>query len=90
MDPQRMIERLDAMVENGRITPEEATRLRASVGSEEFDHVVAAIRARHAGEHAAQSVRDGRMSQDDADGLLARVRQGEHSPELRKEIRAKQ
>jgi polyhydroxyalkanoate synthesis regulator phasin len=84
-----MIERLDAMVENGRITPEEATALRASEGTEEFDRVVAEIRARHAGEHAAEGVRDGRMSQEQADGLLARVRQGEHSPELRIQVRAK-
>jgi polyhydroxyalkanoate synthesis regulator phasin len=90
MDPQRMIERLDAMVESGRITPEEATRLRASGGTEEFDRVVAEIRARHATAHAETSVGDGRMSQEEADGLLARVRQGEHSAELRKQIRAKQ
>ena len=90
MDPQRMMERLDAMVENGRITPEEAARLRASDGTEEFEHVMAAIRARHAAEHAAANVRDGRMSQDEADSLVERVRQGEHSPELRKQIRAPQ
>jgi hypothetical protein len=89
MDPQRMMERLDAMVESGRITPEEATRLRATKGTEEFDDAVAAIRARHAGEHAAASVRDGHISQDDADALLDRVRQGEHSPELRKQIRSR-
>jgi hypothetical protein len=88
MDPQRMIERLDAMVESGRITPEEAALLRASQGTEEFDDVVAAIRARHASEHTAASVRDGRLSEEEADGLLARVRRGEHSPELRKQIRA--
>jgi polyhydroxyalkanoate synthesis regulator phasin len=85
-----MMERLDAMVESGRITPEEATRLRATEGTEEFDDAVAAIRARHAGEHAATSVRDGRISQDEADGLVARVRHGEHSPELRKQIKSPQ
>jgi polyhydroxyalkanoate synthesis regulator phasin len=90
MDPQRMMERLDSMVESGRITPEEATRLRATEGTEEFDDAVAAIRARHAGEHAAASVRNGRISQDEADGLVDRVRHGEHSPELRKQIKSPQ
>ena len=45
MDPQRMMERLDAMVANGR------------------------------------------MSQEEADGLLERVFSGEHSTELRKQVR---
>ncbi len=37
------------------------------------------------------SVRDGRISQDEADGLVARVRHGEHSPEaLRKQIKSPQ
>lgn len=89
MDPQRVIERLDAMVENGRITPDEAVRLRASVGTEEFDRVMSEVRARHASEHTAQRVHDGAMSQEVADQLLARVRDGEHSPELRRQIRAK-
>ena len=32
---------------------------------------------------------DGTMSQEEADGLLERVRAGEHSAELRKQVRGK-
>jgi uncharacterized membrane protein YraQ (UPF0718 family)/YHS domain-containing protein len=89
MDPQRMMERLDAMVASGRITPNEAARLRATDGTPEFDHVVAGIRARHAQAHTDPAVAEGRMSQDDADAYLERVRGGEHSRDLRTHIRRK-
>ena len=89
MDSQRMMERLDAMVSIGRITDEEAAQLRAAHGTPAFDEVVAGIRARHAQAHTDPAVADGRMSQDDADGLLERVRAGEHTAELRKQVRGK-
>jgi hypothetical protein len=89
MDPQRMMERLDAMVENGRITTEEAARLQAAEGTAEFDRVVATIRARHAQAHTDPAVADGRMTEQEADGYLERVRGGEHSSELRKAVRGK-
>ena len=87
--PQRMMERLDAMVASGRLTPEEAARLRATEGTSEFDDAVAAIRARHARAHTERAVGEGRMSPEDADGYLERVRSGEHSRELRTSIRGK-
>jgi polyhydroxyalkanoate synthesis regulator phasin len=89
MDPERMMERLDAMVSNGRITNEEAVQLRATEGTPAFDDVVARIRARHAQAHTEPAVADGTMSHEEADGLLARVRAGEHSTELRKQVRGK-
>ncbi len=89
MDPQRMMDRLDAMVASERITPDEAARLRAAEGSAEFDEVVAGIRARHAQAHTDPAVAAGRMSEAEADAYLERVRDGEHSPELRKRIRGK-
>lgn len=89
MDNARMMERLDAMVANGRITEDEAADLRSSEGTAAFDDVVARIRARHAQAHTDPAVADGRMSQDEADGLLERVRAGEHSAELRKQVRGK-
>ena len=77
MDPQRMMERLDAMVSNGRITDEEAVQLRATQGTPAFDDVVARIRARHAQAHTESAVADGTMRQEEADGLLeARPRRG--------------
>ncbi len=46
-----------------------------------------AIRSRHAQAHTDAAVSDGRMNQAEADGLLERVRSGEHSRELRSRIR---
>jgi hypothetical protein len=89
MDDPRMMQRLEAMVENGRITPEEAAQLRATEGTPAFDDVVAQIRARHAQAHTDPAVAAGEMSQERADHLLERVRAGEHSSELRKQVRGK-
>ena len=87
MDAARMMERLDAMVSNGRITDEEAAQLRATHGTSAFDDVVARIRARHAQAHTDPAVADGTMTQEEADHLLERVLAGEHSTELRKQVR---
>ncbi len=89
MENQRIMERLDAMVVSGRITPDEAARLRAAEGTSEFDAAVAAIRARHARGHTDRAVGDGRMSEEQAHAYLARVRDGEHSPELRAETKGR-
>jgi hypothetical protein len=89
MDAARMMERLDAMVANGRITAEEAAQLRASEGTAAFDDVVAHVRARHAQAHTDPAVAEGTMSQEEADGLLRRVLAGEHSAQLRKLVRGK-
>ena len=89
MDAARMMQRLDAMVSNGRITPEEAAQLRATEGTAAFDDVVARVRARHAQAHTDPAVAEGTMSQEEADHLLQRVLAGEHSTELRKQVRGK-
>lgn len=87
MDAARMMERLDAMVANGRITAEEAVQLRAAEGTAAFDDVVARVRARHARAHTDPAVAEGTMSQEEADDLVGRVLAGEHSTELRKQVR---
>jgi polyhydroxyalkanoate synthesis regulator phasin len=84
-----MMERLDAMVANGRISDDEAAQLRATEGTPAFDEVVARIRARHAQAHTDPAVADGTMSQEEADHLLERVLAGEHTTELRKRVRGK-
>jgi hypothetical protein len=89
MDEARMMQRLDAMVANGRITAEEAARLRAAEGTPEFEEAVARVRARHAQAHTDPAVAEGTMSQEEADRLLGRVLAGEHSTELRKQVRGK-
>jgi len=87
MQQERIIEQLEKMVASGRITPEEAARLRASAGTPEFDAVMGTIRVRHAQPHADAAVASGRMSQEEADASLDRVRDGDHSPALRAHIR---
>ena len=48
MQEERIIEQLDNMVAAGRITPDEAARVRATAGTAEFHAALGAIRARHA------------------------------------------
>ncbi len=87
MNEQRIIDQVDTMVASGRITHEEAERLRAAEGTDEFEAVIAAIRARHAGARTTAAVIEGGMSEEEADALLERVRAGEHSQELRSHIK---
>ena len=89
MDEARMMERLDVMVANGRITAEEAAELRAAEGTPAFEEIVARVRARHARAHTTPAVAGGTMSQEEADHLLGRVLAGEHSTELREQVRGK-
>jgi polyhydroxyalkanoate synthesis regulator phasin len=87
MDHQRVLEQLDRMVTSGRITQEEANRLRKADGTTEFDEVMNAVRARHAQAHIDAAVAAGTMSQEDAAAALESVRQGDHSADLRRRIR---
>jgi len=80
---KRLVERLDTMVESGRVTEQEAGRLRAARGPGEFDDVVRGIRLRHAGTRLHDAVVDGSMSQEEADGYLERLGNGEHPRGLR-------
>jgi hypothetical protein len=87
MNEDRIIEQLDRMVESGRITDAEAQRLRATRGTEEFAEALNEVRARHAASHLDRAVAEARMSADEASDYLHRVRAGDHSRELRSEIR---
>jgi polyhydroxyalkanoate synthesis regulator phasin len=89
MQTERIMEQLDKMVASGRVTPDEATRLRATAGTSEFDTAVAAIRARHAQAHTDRAVEAGQMSDEEAHGYLARVRDGDQSRELRAHIKGR-
>jgi len=80
---KRLVERLDSMIGSGRVTEDEAGRLRAADGPAEFDDVVRDIRVRHATARLDAAVDDGGMSREEADGFLARLRNGEHPHELR-------
>jgi hypothetical protein len=83
MNERRIIGQIDKMVTSGRITEDEAVRLRAAEGRPEFDVAVGEIRARHAGAHMEGAVRAGEMSRQEADGYLERLRSGEHPKGLR-------
>ncbi|HEX3393098.1 MAG TPA: hypothetical protein VHS52_01110 [Acidimicrobiales bacterium] len=83
---RRLLARLDHMVESGRVTEDEAARLRAADGPQEIDHAVGAIRLRHAGARLDAAVADGDMSREEADGFLERLRNGEHPRGLRSDL----
>jgi polyhydroxyalkanoate synthesis regulator phasin len=83
----RLVERLDPMVESGRVTQSEADRLRAAEGQGEFDEVAIGIRARHAGGKLDEAVAGGHMTREEADAYLERMKKGEHIPGLRAQLR---
>ncbi len=83
----RLIGRLDQMVESGRLTDEEADRIRAAGERKEFDDVVRNIRVRHAETSLSSAVADGSLTQGEADDFLGRLRNGDHSPSLRVRLR---
>lgn len=87
MQQRRILEQIDTMVASGRITSQEATQLRAAQGTDEFDGVVNAIRARHAGAHMEVAIASGDMSPGEAEGYLERLRHGEHPEGLRARLR---
>jgi polyhydroxyalkanoate synthesis regulator phasin len=89
MDHRRVLEQLDRMVTSGRITQEEANKLRAADGTTEFDEVMTAIRVRHAQAHTDAAVAAGTLSQEDAAAALESIRQGDHSGDLRRRIRGR-
>jgi polyhydroxyalkanoate synthesis regulator phasin len=87
MNQERIIEQVEKMVRSGRITEEEAEQLRATEGTADFDSAVGDIRARHAEAHMEGVIAQGEMSQEEADGYLVRLRDGEHPEGLRARLR---
>ncbi|MDQ2825507.1 MAG: hypothetical protein M3Y04_00840 [Actinomycetota bacterium] len=80
---KRLVERLGSMVASGRVTEDEAGKLRAARGTGEFDEVVRSIRVRHARTRLETAVADGSLSREEADGSLDRLKAGEHPRSLR-------
>jgi polyhydroxyalkanoate synthesis regulator phasin len=87
MKQERIIEQVDKMVRSGRISEGEAERLRATEGTADFEAAVGDIRARHAKAHMEGAIAQGEMSQEEADGYLVRLRDGEHPDGLRARLR---
>jgi hypothetical protein len=80
----RLIQSLDRMVASGRVTEDEAARLRAAEGdAEAFDAAAREIRVRHATPKLVAAVQGGKMTQGEADTVLEQLRAGEHSRSLR-------
>jgi len=84
---KRLQERADDMAKSGRLTHEEAERLRSAGEPGEFDEVIRSIRLRHAGARLGAAVEDGSVTREEADGFLDRLRKGEHSAALRAQVR---
>jgi hypothetical protein len=80
---ERFLERLDKMVDAGRLTAEDAERLRAAEPSER-DDIVRAIRLNHVKAKLDPAVHDGRVSQHEADDILSRLANGERPRFLRR------
>ena len=78
---------VDKMVQSGRITDQEAARLRAAGSPEQVDAVVGEISMRHARMKIGAAVDTGSMPKEDADGFLDRMRRGEHPQDLRAQLR---
>jgi polyhydroxyalkanoate synthesis regulator phasin len=88
MRQDRIMQQLDKMVSSGRMTEDEARRIRATHGTPEFEKAVLDVRLRHASEQLDAAVDDGEMSRAEADGQLERLREGEHPKGLRSRLRS--
>jgi hypothetical protein len=73
---ERRESRVDKLLVAGRITEDEAVRVRAGDG-DDADAAVAEIRLRHVRDWLDAAVVDGRMSRAEADGIVERVERGE-------------
>ena len=78
---------VDKMVGSGRITGQEAERMRAAGSPGEVDEVVREISLRHAGTKLNAAVDDDRLTKVEADGFLDRLRAGEPLKSLQAELR---
>ena len=73
----RLIERLDRLVEAGRLSEEEAERLRTAAASGELDDAVRQIRLKHARVRICAAVEGRQLTQDEADAIVERLENGE-------------
>src|SRR5579864_9180673 len=78
-----LLARLDKTVTAGRITEDDAARLRAAAESGDLDAEALRIRLGHARARVDAAVENGAMTRDEADLLLARVADGETPRGLR-------
>lgn len=72
-----MSARIDKMLAAGRISEDEAARVRSAAETGDLDAVLQEIRLRHARQSVATAVAEGRKTQEDAAALLERLDRGE-------------
>src|SRR6266700_4064373 len=82
-DGDRLLQRLDKMLETGRVTAQEAERLRGAADTEDFDEAVREIRFRHATGRIDEAVEHGWIPPEEAATLMERLRNGEDPRFLR-------
>ena len=86
----RVERRLDKMVEAGRVTADDAERVRTAESPDERDAAVTAIRAQHVRARIDEAVAEGRLSEQDAAGLCQQLDAGQDPqqiPGLRQALR---
>src|SRR5262245_5227728 len=79
----RLLGRLDRIVQTGRMTEAEANRIRSARSADEFNAVARDIRVRHAKADLDRAVEAGTLARADADAILEQVALGEHRASLR-------
>lgn len=87
MNTDRVTQQLDKMVQTGRMTENEAQRIRDAESTPAFEKAQLAVRVRHAGEHLSAAVADSEVTREEADHQLQRLREGEHPKGLRARLR---
>lgn len=78
----RLVRRLDKLVEAGRLTEDEAARLRTA-DDDGLEGAARAIQLRHARARVGEAVENGAVTRGDADVLLDRLDRGEDPRFLR-------
>ena len=78
-----MTARVDKVLAAGRITEDEAERVRNAAECGNLEPVVGEIRRRHVRDWLVTAVADGRMTQAEADGIVGRLERGEDPRPLR-------
>jgi hypothetical protein len=83
-DGERLAARVEKMLAAGRITADEAERVRAAPNTGDLDAVVDEIRRRHAAEWAAAAVANGRITDEEASEILAALERGDDVQSIRR------
>ncbi|MCA1672855.1 MAG: hypothetical protein LC799_11865 [Actinobacteria bacterium] len=79
----QLLERLDKLVRAGRLSDEEAARLRTAADTGQLDDAAREIQLRHASARVNEAVADGTITQEQARVLLERLASGEDPRFLR-------